>query len=94
MNIINVMLWMKRNAYEDSTTRKVAKFLRHLKKNCNTVEPEEVKLYIASKTCGNGRKENLVEAYAIYMRSEALTWNQPFYERYYKKRRAPKRGTC
>ena len=84
------MLWMKRNAYEESTIRKVAKLLRHLKKNCNTKAPEEVKLYIANKTCGNGHKENLVEAYAIYIRSEGLTWEQPFYQRYDKKRRAPK----
>jgi len=90
MNIVNVILWMKRNAYEESTIRKVAKLLRHLKKNCNTREPEEVKHYIANKTCGNGHKENLVEAYAIHMRSENLTWNQPFYQRYDKKRRAPK----
>jgi integrase len=90
MNIVNVMLWMKRNAYEDSTVKKVAKLLRHLKANCNTQEPEEVKTYIADKTCSNGRKENLVEAYAIYIRSEGLTWNKPFYERYDKKRRAPK----
>jgi hypothetical protein len=62
MNIVNVMLWMKRNAYEESTIRKVAKLLRHLRKNCNTQEPEEVKLYIANKTCGNRHKENLVEA--------------------------------
>jgi hypothetical protein len=35
MNIINIMLWMQRNAYEESTIKKVAKLLRHLKKNCN-----------------------------------------------------------
>jgi len=90
MNIVNVMLWMKRNAYEDSTTKKVAKLLRHLQKNCNTKEPEEVKLYIANKTCGNGHKENLIEAYAIHIKSEGRTWEQPFYQRYDKKRRAPK----
>jgi hypothetical protein len=32
----------------------------------------------------------LVEAYAIYINSEGLTWNQPFYQRYDKKRRPPK----
>lgn len=90
MNIVNVMLWMRKNAYEDSTIRKVAKLLRHLKRNCNTRNPEAIKTYIGNKTCSNGHKENLVEAYAIYMRSENLTWNQPFYERYDKKRRAPK----
>jgi integrase len=90
MNIVNVMLWMQRNAYEESTIRKVAKLLRHLKKNCNTADPEAVKFYVSKKNCSNGHKENLIEAYAIYMRSENLTWNQPFYERYDKKRRAPK----
>jgi integrase len=82
---------MKRNAYEESTIRKVAKLLRHLQRNCkSTTDPEAVKLYISEKKCGNGHKENLVEAYAIYIRSMGLTWNQPFYERYDKKRRAPK----
>jgi hypothetical protein len=47
-------------------------------------------MYIAKKNCSNGHKENLVEAYAIYIRSEGLTWSQPFYQRYDKKRRAPK----
>ena len=89
MNIVNVMLWMQRNAYEESTIRKVAKLLRHLKKNCNTGNPEDVKLYISKKTCSNGHKENLIEAYAVYMRSENRTWNQPFYQRYDKKLRAP-----
>ena len=30
----------------------------------------------------NGDKENLGEAYAIYIASEDLTWNQPFCQRY------------
>ncbi len=90
MNIVNVMLWMQRNAYEESTIKKVGKLLRHLKKNCNTADPEAVKFYVSKKNCGNGHKENLIEAYAIYMRSENLAWNQPFYERYDKKRRPPK----
>jgi len=81
---------MQRNAYEESTIRKVAKLLRHLKKNCNTADPEAVKLYVSKKKCGNGHKENLIEAYAIFMRSINQEWNQPFYQRYDKKRRAPK----
>jgi integrase len=84
------MLWMQRNAYEDSTVHKVGKLLRHLQRNCNVADPEAVKLYVSKKKCGNGHKENLIEAYAIYIRSERLTWNQPFYTRYDKKRRAPK----
>jgi integrase len=82
---------MRKEAYEDSTTRKVAKTLRHLQRNCNTTDPEDVKLYVSKKTCSNGRKENLIEAYAIYLRSMGFEWkDQPFYQRYDKKRRAPK----
>jgi hypothetical protein len=90
MNIVNTMLWMQRNAYEPTTIKKVAKLLRHLQRNIDTTNPETVKLYIANKKCSNGHKENLIEAYAIVIRSLGLTWNQPFYQRYDKKRRAPK----
>jgi len=37
---------MKRNAYADTTIKKVAKLLKHLKKNCNTKQPEEIKEYL------------------------------------------------
>jgi integrase len=84
------MIWMQRNAYEDSTTRKVADLLKRLKKNCNTNDAEEVKLYIARKKCSNAYKENLIEAYAIFMHSIKQEWDKPFYSRYDKKRRAPK----
>jgi hypothetical protein len=33
MTIVNIMIWMKRNAYEESTIRKVAKLLKHPKKS-------------------------------------------------------------
>jgi integrase len=89
MNIVNTMLWMKRNAYEESTIKKTAKLLRHLKRNCNIADPEDVKLFVGNKTCGNGHKENLIEAYDLYIKSEGLTWNKPFYQRYDKKRKAP-----
>jgi len=57
--ISNVMLWMKKNAYEDTTIRKAAKLLRHLQrqKNCSLTDPESVKLYIANKKCSNGQRE-------------------------------------
>jgi integrase len=90
MNIVNTMLWMQRNACEPTTIKKVAKLLRHLQRNTDTTNPETVKLYIANKKCSNAHKENLIEAYAIVIRSLGLTWNQPFYQRYDKKRRAPK----
>jgi hypothetical protein len=97
INIPNVMIWMMKNVYEQSTIKKVGKLLRHLERNCTTSNPEEVKLYIAKKQCSNGHKQNLIEAYACFIRSLGLTWEQanngakqPFYERYSKKRKAPK----
>jgi hypothetical protein len=64
-NIVNTMLWMQRNAYEESTIKKVAKLLRHLQKNCNVTDPETVKFYVSKKKCGNRHKDNLIEAYTI-----------------------------
>jgi integrase len=86
------MLWMKKNAYEDTTIRKAAKLLRHLQhqKTCNVAEPESVKLYIANKKCSNGHKENLIEAYNYLMMANNQHWEKPFYQRYSKKRKAPK----
>ena len=90
LNIPNTMLWMKTNAYEPTTIKRVAKELRHLKRNCNTANPKEVKLFIANKTCSNARKENLIESYNIVIKALELSWNKPFYQRQDKKRRAPK----
>jgi integrase len=90
LNIPNVMLWMKKSAYEPTTIQRVGKELRHLERSCNTSKPEEVKLFISNKKCSNARKENLVESYAIVIKSLGLKWNQPFYQRYDKKRKAPK----
>jgi hypothetical protein len=84
------MIWMMKNAYEQTTIKKVAKLLRHLERNCDTTSPEIVKLYIAKKECSNGHKQNLIEAYACFIHSLGLTWEQPFYQRYSKKRKAPK----
>jgi hypothetical protein len=90
LNIANVMLWMKKEAYEPTTIERVAKELRHLKRSCNIASPQEVKLFIANKSCSNARKENLIESYNIAIKSLGLTWNKPFYQRYDKKRKAPK----
>ena len=90
LNIPNVMLWMKQEAYEPTTIQRVAKELRHLERNCNTNSPKDVKLFIANKTCSNARKENLTESYNIVIKSLGFAWNKPFYQRHDKKRRAPK----
>jgi hypothetical protein len=82
MVIPNIMIWMMKNAYEQTTIKKVAKLLRHLERNCDTNSPEGVKLYIAKKQCSNGHKQNLIEAYACFIKSVGAKWQQPFYPRY------------
>src|SRR4030067_1584166 len=82
INIVNVMLWMKKNAYEETTIKQTAKRLKHLIKNCNTEDPEKVKIYVANKDCSNAYKECLIETYDIYLRSQSQRWDKPFYERY------------
>ena len=84
------MIWMKKEAYEPTTIKRVVKELKHLQRNCNTSNPQEVKLYIANKNVSNARKENLIESYNIAIQSLGLSWNKPFYQRQDKKRRAPK----
>jgi integrase len=83
------MLWMKKEAYEDSTIEATAKRLKHLQKNCTLADPEIIKTFVANKKCSNAFKECLIETYAIYMRSIGQTWSQPFYNRYDKLPKIP-----
>ena len=73
---------MKKNGYADTTIKEAGKRLRHLQRNCNLHDPEQVKGFIANKQCSNGHKESLIEAYAILMQSIDKEWKQPFYKRY------------
>lgn len=45
------MLWMKRNAYEESTIKKTATLLKHLLKHSDFNDPEQVKDYVAHSAC-------------------------------------------
>jgi hypothetical protein len=83
------MLWMKEKAYEETTIRRVAKELRHLKRSCNISSPKETRLFIANKACSNARKENLAESYSYAIQSLNLHWGKPFFKRRDMKRRAP-----
>lgn len=90
INIPNLIIWMKKEAYEETTIRRILKEVKHIIRNCDSRKPEEVKLFIANKKCSNGRKENLIEAYDKVIQSLQLNWKKPFYQRRRTKRRAPK----
>ena len=89
LNIPNALLYMKREAYADSTIKEVARRLRHLAKHCDLSNPEAVKTFIANKKCTNGYKQALIEAYAHLMNSADIEWKQPFYKRYDKLPKIP-----
>ncbi len=59
-NIPNVLWFMKKNGYADTTIIATGKRLRHLQRNCNLQDPEDVKGYIANKTCSNAFKETII----------------------------------
>jgi len=80
---------MKKNGYADTTIKATGKRLRHLQKNCNLQDPEDVKGHIANKQCSNAYKESLIEAYAILMKSINKEWKQPFYKKYDKLPKIP-----
>ena len=88
-DIPNVLWYMKKNGYAETTIKATAKRLRHLQKNCNLQDPEDVKGYIANKQCSNAYKETLIEAYDILMRSINQEWQKPFYARYDKLPKIP-----
>jgi len=39
LNIANIIIWMKKEAYEPTTIQRVVKELKHLQKNCDTSNP-------------------------------------------------------
>jgi integrase len=83
------MLWMKKQAYEETTIKATAKRLKHLQKNCHLADPESIKLFVANKKCSNAFKVSLIETYHIYMKSIGQQWNKPFYTRYDKLPKIP-----
>ena len=57
VNIINTMLWMKNNAYEPTTIKRVSKEFRHLERNCNLSSPEEVKAFVANNNAATHERK-------------------------------------
>jgi integrase len=87
--LVNVLWWMKKQGYAESTIEATGKRLRNLKKNCDLNDPESVKGYVANKKCTNGFKETLIETYDFLMRSTGAKWDKPFYDRYDKLPKIP-----
>jgi len=81
--IFNVAWHLKKQGYSEETIRVTSKLLKGLAKSASVDLdfPESVKACIAMKHCSNGYKENLVSAYARYVKFHGLFWVKPLYRR-------------
>jgi integrase len=78
--IVEYLWYMKKQGYAETTFETYAKILEMLVRlGADLKDPESVKEAIAKKTCGKGRKWNLVKAYTLFLKMQGLTWEKPKY---------------
>jgi len=66
------------HGYDRDTLKGTAKHLRHLERNCNLSDPDEVLRFIASKENSN-YKNILAGAYDLYAKYYKILWQRPAY---------------
>lgn len=73
---------LKRNGYAESTNKTYTYLLKlFVKKGANINKPNSVKDVIAQQTSwSNGRKNNAVKAYSLYVKMNGLSWEKPKYK--------------
>jgi len=73
---------LKKQGYKDSTIESITKLLKVLaKRGACLLDPESVKAAIARQSWSEGRKENAVDAYTLWLRWKGGSWNPPVYKR-------------
>ena len=79
--IINFMLYMKKQGFRPSTITNRAELIATLlNQNVDLNNPEDVKFAIADKNCCDGYKKNLVLAYDTFLRMQNKKWDAPKYK--------------
>ncbi|MEJ2241798.1 MAG: site-specific integrase, partial [Candidatus Bathyarchaeota archaeon] len=73
---------LKRDGYAESTNKTYTCLLKlSVKKGANLNKPNSVKDIIAKQTnWSNGRKNNAVKAYSLYLKINGLSWEKPRYK--------------
>jgi len=80
--IINLALTLKKDGYRESTIIGYVRALKQLSKISNLFDPENVKEAIANKNVSLGRKEILVNAYALFcLNILQVPFERPIYNR-------------
>jgi len=80
--ILEFAWWMKKQGYAESTVIGRTKLLKILsKRGADLCDPESVKEAIAKQKWSEGRKENAVEAYTLFLTMHGGKWDPPKYKR-------------
>ena len=87
---VAVVWHLKKLGRKDSTLVSLLKRLKYLAKNVDLSQPEKVKQFIASKSCSDGYKDNLIDAYSHYCKLNDIQWIKPKYFRLERITRVPK----
>jgi integrase len=70
---------MENNGKSKYTLENYSKLLKHLSKNTNLENPQEVKNFISKINGSNGYKKNLCLAYNKYCKYYNIEWEMPIY---------------
>ena len=80
--LIEFAWWLKKQGYKDATIENIVKLLKVMaKRGADLLNPESVKDVIARQTWSEGRKENAVDAYTLWLSFKGGSWNPPVYKR-------------
>ena len=72
---------LKKEGYADSTVKVRTRILKRLiKKGIDVMDPEAVKLFLASHDWSNQYRQNIVNCYQTFLNMIGLTWQPPSYQ--------------
>jgi integrase len=87
---IAVVWHLKKLGRKDSTLIPMLRRLKYLDKNVDLNQPEKVRQFVASKSCSDGYKDNLIDAYSHYCEYCGIKWVKPRYRRIERITRVPR----
>jgi integrase len=80
--LLDSALWQRKQGYHDMTSRPRVGMLKTLvKRGADLLNPESVKAVIAHQEWSEGRKQNVVDAYARFLDMRSVSWTKPLYRR-------------
>ncbi len=79
--LVDFAWYMKKQGYAESTTKSRTKLIKRLMTlHADLFDPESVKEVIAKQSWCDGRKSNVCDAYASFLKMLGGTWNRPSYK--------------